>query len=124
MEELNTLLTLARRKSDIDKNNHWYQGPGTYLSAMKTEIDEVTEEIERSRRCYLEDELGDVLWNYLNVLTSLEKESGICPQNVLARACKKYEERISGIESGEAWSEIKQRQKRLLAVEYSDRNHG
>ena len=119
MESLEALLALARRKSSIDENNSWFKGPDTYLAAIKNEIDEVSEEISASRRCYLEDELGDVLWNYLNLLTAVEKETGINPDAVFARACQKYDERISGIESGESWAEIKAQQKRLLAAEYS-----
>lgn len=55
------------------------------------------EEIPKSRQCYLEDELGDVLWDYLNILTALEKEQGI--------------------ESGKRWADIKAQQKAALAIE-------
>lgn len=55
------------------------------------------------------DELGDILWDYLNVLTALEKEQGIDARAVLTRTCQKYEERVSGIESGKTWSDLKEK---------------
>ncbi len=118
MEEFEKLLDIAKRKTNFDKNNSWSNGSETYLTEIKKEVDEVIEEIPKSRKCYLEDELGDVLWDYLNVLTALEKEVGIDPQAVLLRACRKYDERVSGIESGEFWSDIKSRQKQALAKEH------
>ena len=118
MKEFNQLLEIAKRKTQFDKGNSWSNGANTYLADIKEEVDEVLEELPKSRQCYLEDELGDILWDYLNVLTSLEKEQGIDAQAVLARACQKYEERVSGIESGKAWSDIKEKQKKALANEH------
>ena len=118
MNEFDRLLEIAARKSKYDSINSWYDGPETYLCEIKKEIQEVIEEIPRNRRCYLEEELGDVLWDYLNILFALEKESNIDISSVFVRACKKYEERISGIESGKLWAEIKAMQKASLAAEY------
>lgn len=36
----------------------------------------MVEEIPKDRLCYLEDELGDVLWDYLGIVLSLGKEKG------------------------------------------------
>ena len=108
MQKLNTLMEIARRKAAFDLGHNWSNGPETYLTAIKNEADEVIEEISNSRPCYLEDELTDILWNYLNVLAALEKEADIDLPSVLTRACNKYEERMSGIESGERWADIKQ----------------
>jgi len=116
---LGALLDIARRKSKLDENNNWSNGPTTYLSEIKGEVDEVIEELPKNRVCFLEDELGDVLWDYCNILVALEKESGVDTTSVLNRACKKYEERISGIENGERWSDIKLRQKAVLEQEQS-----
>ncbi|MBC7003276.1 nucleotide pyrophosphohydrolase [Photobacterium sp. BZF1] len=127
MEKLETLLGLARRKADIDKTSTWSEGAKTYLSELKAEVDEVNEEIAKQRLCFLEDELGDVLWDYLNALVALEEEEGINIDNVLARACNKYHERISGIEKGESWQEIKFRQKQALEhdqTNYEQKKHG
>ena len=120
MKEFDDLLAIAKRKLNFDQNNLFSNGSTTYLAEMKKEIDEVLEEISQSRNCYLEEELGDVLWDYLNVLAAMEKETGINPQAVLARACKKYDERVSGIEVGEFWENIKERQKLRLAAEQKD----
>ncbi len=119
MDKFQELLAIAKRKFKYDENYSWSNGSETYLSEMKKEIDEVVEEIPKSRRCYLEEELGDVLWDYLNVLSSIEKEAGIKPQDVLVRACQKYEERISGLEAGESWSSVKETQKVRLEAEHA-----
>ena len=111
------LADIARRKSRFDKGNDWSAGAETYLAEIKKEVDEVIEELPKSRTCYLEDELGDVLWDYLNIVMALEKEQGISLDSVLARAQQKYNERVSGIESGELWKDIKQRQKIRLQEE-------
>jgi NTP pyrophosphatase (non-canonical NTP hydrolase) len=117
MKQFETLLSIAKRKSEIDKLSDWSNGSETYLSEIKNEIDEVIEELPKNRVCYLEDELGDVLWDYLNILINLEKESGVNVESILNRACKKFEERISGIENGELWKEIKSKQKEVLEHE-------
>lgn len=117
MKEFDKLLNIAKRKTKFDKTNHWSKGAETYLFEIKNEVDEVLEEIPKSRQCYLEDELGDVLWDYLNVLTALEQEIGLDAKAVLSRACHKYEQRVSGIESGETWNSIKEIQNQALAVE-------
>ncbi len=118
MEQFDKLFEIAKRKASFDESNTWSNGSETYLAEIKSEVDEVIEEIPRARKCYLEDELGDVLWDYLNVLTALEKELGIDTKAVLLRACRKYEERVSGIEIGEKWSDIKEQQKIALAIEH------
>ena len=118
MKAFNELLAIAKRKTRFDINNTNSQSVETYLSGIKSEVDEVIEEMPKSRQCYLEDELGDILWDYLNVLTTLEKETGISTKSVLERACHKYEERISGIESGMAWDDVKDKQKIALANEH------
>lgn len=76
MEDFERLLNIAKRKTHFDVGNDWSNGSATYLAEIKKEVDEVIEEIPKSRLCYLEDELGDVLWDYLNILTALEKEVG------------------------------------------------
>ncbi len=117
MKELDTLLALARRKAVIDQSGTWSKGAVTYLEAIREELIEVEQEIPQQRTCYLEDELADILWNYLNSLVALEGEAGIDTSSVLRRACAKYQERVESIESGESWQEIKARQKRVLAQE-------
>lgn len=118
IKEFEKLLEIAVRKVKFDITNSWYNGSETYLSEIKNEVEEVIEEIPKQRNCYLEEELGDVLWDYLSILLALEKESGINISPVLSRACTKYEERISGIESGQLWADIESKQKASLAAEY------
>ncbi|WP_223159436.1 MazG nucleotide pyrophosphohydrolase domain-containing protein [Vibrio sp. Y2-5] len=111
------LLSIARRKSVIDTTSDWFNGSQTYLNEMRTELDEVLEEIPLNRRCYLEQELGDLLWDYLNLILALESEAGLQLESVLERACIKFEQRVNGLENGFSWSDIKARQKISLADE-------
>lgn len=119
-DDLNSLIALARRKHRIDQHSGWSEGSRTYLSALATELDEVEAELQQQRRCYLEDELGDLLWNYLNSLVGLEAERGIKLERVLARANSKYSERIETIENGGFWKEIKAQQQQQLALEQAE----
>lgn len=120
MQDFHKLQKIVKRKAALDQGNAWSNGSSTYLEKIKKEVDEVIEEIPKQRNCYLEDELADVLWDYLNVLEALKLERGIDSVAVLARACDKYEERISGLELGKRWSDIKQVQKAKLDKEQSD----
>lgn len=120
MATIQQLFDIAKRKFDFDQNHDWSDGSTTYLAEMKKEIDEVLEELPKSRQLYLEEELGDVLWDYLNVLVALQQEQGIEFDKVIERACRKYEQRVSGVVSGESWSSVKARQKVELAREQSE----
>lgn len=119
MDKFVKLLNLAKRKSDFDEDNDWYQGSGTYIASIQREIDELIEEIPNNRRCYLEEEIGDVLWNYLNIMLALEKEGKIDLISALSRTVQKYHERMEGIEAGKNWKDIKAQQKLVLAEEYA-----
>lgn len=119
MENFGKLLEIVRRKAVYDRNNPWYSGPESYLLGLKDEVDEVIEEIPRNRACYLEDELGDLLWNCLNTVFALEKECGVTLESVLERASLKFEARLSGIEAGRSWQEIKLEQQQALAREHA-----
>lgn len=122
MDTFQELLNIARRKSSIDEIHPWASGSQTYISEIRKEIEEVVEELPKNRPCYLEDELGDVLWDYLNIILCLEKEAGVTIEDILSRACKKYNERISGIENGKLWKDIKSKQKEDLAFEQEKQN--
>ncbi|QXO18897.1 MazG nucleotide pyrophosphohydrolase domain-containing protein [Vibrio ostreae] len=118
MQDFERLLDIARRKAGFDENNPWYTGPETYLAALKSEVDEVSEEIPKHRLCYLEDELGDVLWDYLNAILALQKEAGVSVESVIQRACDKYQQRMATLEAGGSWDEIKRKQQQNLQQEY------
>ena len=113
-----SLFDIARRKAKYDNTNTWYKGSEKYFDALYQELEEVGEEITQTRLCYLEDELGDVLWNYLNLLIALEKEQGIDPTSVLSRAVNKYQQRVATIENNGSWADVKAEQKRKLQQEY------
>lgn len=117
MDHFTQLLAIIRRKAVFDRNNPWYRGPESYLNGLHGEVAEVLEEMGRARSCYLEDELGDLLWNTLNAIVALEKGTDIRLEAVLQRACRKFERRVSGLEAGESWQAIKATQKAELAAE-------
>ncbi len=113
-----SLFDIARRKAKYDNTNTWYKGSETYFDALYQELEEVGEEITQTRLCYLEDELGDVLWNYLNLLMALEKEQGVDPTSVLSRAVNKYQQRVTTIENNGSWADVKAEQKLRLQQEF------
>ena len=115
---LKDVLALVERKNRIDFKGKWSVGSKTYLGEIRKELAEVEEEIEAGRLCYLEEELGDVLWDYLNIVRCLADEQGVVVERVFERVRTKFEERISGMEDGESWADIKARQKARLAEEY------
>ena len=117
MNDITKLLEIVRHKNAIDQQNTWYNGSDTYFAEIHKELAEVKAEIESGRQPHLEEELGDVLWDYLNLLTALESEGKITLEKVFERAITKYWERIDGIENGGSWAEIKAIQKARLAKE-------
>ncbi|QIR13570.1 MazG nucleotide pyrophosphohydrolase domain-containing protein [Shewanella aestuarii] len=118
MNEFVQLLNLAGKKIEIDQNGTWSKGSITYYQAIFDELKEVKNEIDMNRKCYLEDELGDILWVYMCLLKNLETEMSISVECVFERALKKYKERLDGINAGVTWSEIKELQKEALLKEY------
>ena len=122
MKSFKNLVNIARRKNDFDQTNPWSNGSSTYIKEIQKEIQEVAEEATLDRNPYLEDELADVLWDYLNLVLALEKEQGVKLENVLERAVRKYEERISGIENGISWKKTKEKQKASLVDELRKSN--
>jgi len=114
---LQTLLDLVRRKNAIDQSSSWSAGSETYLTELVKETMEVKEALATGSLAHLEDELGDVLWDYLNLLQCLSIEKNISIESVFDRAAHKYEERISGIENGVLWKDTKIKQKERLREE-------
>lgn len=120
MESFLDLLEIVKRKSIYDEKSPWCEGSKTYLEEIVKEVEEVIEEIPKNRTNYLEDELADILWDYLNIVVALEEEKGVSLKRVLHRACTKYDERISGITKGKKWADIKALQKETLEREYRE----
>lgn len=123
---LEQLLKIVERKNQIDQKQEWYHWSKTYFDALVWEVEEVQEELKADNKVHLEDELGDILRVYLNLLESLENEWKIeSLESVLNRAEKKFEERISHISKApdkswkaQAWQDIKKIQKQSLAEEH------
>ena len=112
--DLEPLMDLVSRKSKIDQSSGWSDGSSTCLAELKKEIDEAEVEIKHGNVVYMVDELGDVLWDYLNLVNCLNHEVGVSLEEILLRCNEKYQERISGIESGQTWQDIKTHQKERL----------
>ena len=120
MNEIKKIIELAQRKLAIDKKNDWSKGSETYFDELKKEIKETEDENKQNNHVKLEDELGDILWDYLNLLVNLENENKINLNRVFERSEKKYEERISGIENKKPWNDIKIKQKEDIKKEIQD----
>lgn len=117
MDNFDKLLQLVIRKYSIDTSRDWSKGSQTYFEELFKELQEVKEELEKGTGPHLEDELGDVLWDFCCLLENLEQEGKITKDNVFKRSFEKYHERISGIEEGNSWEEIKRYQKNKLNLE-------
>ena len=116
---LKKLIEIVKKKYIIDQTQAWYKGSQTYFDGLKDEIDEVEVEIKDNNQVYLEDELGDVLYTYLNLLVWLKEEWKISSiKNIISRSEKKFWERINAIEKIadnarlQTWKEIKNKQKK------------
>lgn len=121
LENIKRLLDVAKEKIARDQKGTWSKGSVTYFEAMFHELEEVKAELESGRQCYLEDELGDILWVYLCLLRNLEVEGKVSVEKVFERSYQKYEERVTGINSGRSWSDIKKAQSVRLEEEYSSK---
>lgn len=108
---------LVEDKAVIDQNTDWCQGSSTLFAEIRKELDEAESELNDNRKCYLEDELGDILWDYLNLLKNLELEDKIEANKVFERCAKKYTERLKGIKNGHSWDIVKNKQKEELKKE-------
>ena len=100
----------------------WYKWSKTYWENVKWEIQEAENEIN-SHQVYLEDELGDVLWDYLCLLNSLKNEWKITSvEKIFDRALTKFSGRINektGDYNGK-WEDIKEKQKKDIEDEINN----
>lgn len=118
LDNLKQLIQTVKVKEQIDQKNDWSNGSETYFEEMQKEIQETLVEYKSNKQVYLEDELGDILWDYLNLLTNLEKENKIeSIEKIFQRANKKYTQRVTGIQNGTGWDKVKQIQKQELKQE-------
>lgn len=93
---------------------------------MPWEIEEVLEQFKENNTVYLEDELWDLLWIYLNLLIKVEKEWLIEDRkNVLQRALDKFSGRLAILwqetieERQNYWDTVKKKQKEKLLEEHN-----
>jgi NTP pyrophosphatase (non-canonical NTP hydrolase) len=100
-----------------------------YADGLVDEVREVKEEARDDNAVYLEDELGDILWDYMNMLYIFEQEGKIGSiQAVFDRSMKKYSERVEAVMKGSViaekksyWDEVKKKQKEGNRVEHEMR---
>lgn len=114
---LGELQKIAALKSQRDLKGSWFKGSSTYLDALVEEISEVKEELVSGRQCFLEDELGDLLWDFVCLIEHLELEGKVDKERVFQRSVDKYSERVTNRSPGETWDDVKLRQKLELKKE-------
>ncbi len=110
---------LAKESPNYIDNGDW-NSHKIYIKEMAWELKEASNEIKEKNSVYLEDELWDVFWTYINLLDRLENEWYINSKNVFNRSYKKFEDRVSGMETGSTWQEIKAIQKERLKQEHDN----
>lgn len=75
-----------------------YNQPDIYMQGMIDEVTEVQDELKSDNHIYLEDELGDMLWDYMNLLYTCQQDGKIrSRQDVFQRSMAKYSERVTDI---------------------------
>ncbi len=118
---LEPLLALAAQKYDLEltSSSSWTDFRN-YLQWVKDEILEIESEIKHNNHVYLEDECGDLLRDYINLLYTLQQSGYIgSVTNVFLRAKNKYTERVADQKSGVSRSDTKKRQKERLDAEHA-----
>ncbi len=102
------------KKGDGD----FYRGSDTFLRWIENEIEEMKDELKNWNQVLLEDELGDIFWDYICFLENLESEWKITKARVFDRCYEKFSERLNpdGSNNGD-WYEVKKRQKEKLIRE-------
>ncbi len=112
-------LTEARIPYLIKNGKGWfYNWSETFVAGIDSEIDEMKEELKLWNRVFLEDELGDIFWDYICLLENLELEGKVSKVKVFERCWAKFSERLKsdGSDNGD-WDLVKQKQKEKLRIE-------
>ncbi|GAB0174684.1 MAG: hypothetical protein HHAS10_05630 [Candidatus Altimarinota bacterium] len=113
------LAELRMRHLHAGGGHGFYKGPETFIEGLLNEIDEVKIEFNDDKRVLLEDELGDVFWDYICLLESLDQVGKIKKEKVFERCYQKFSERLNvndGSDNGD-WQNVKKKQKQRLMVE-------
>jgi len=124
MQEIRKLIELANLKDivDIKRGEEKYFDIEWLIGELLSEVDEVKEEIKENNAPLLEDELGDILWGWLILVQKLKaKGLVVSHENIIKRALKKYQQRITPLkgnkEDCEIWKRVKEKQKLELKKE-------
>ena len=124
MQNMKSLIDLVAYKHQIDlkRKEAKYISNSWLLDEIVAEVKEVREEIKPNNTPYLEDELGDILWGWLMLVEKLRADGLISShENIMARALKKYKERIEPLRGtpidDKTWQEVKLKQKKELKRE-------
>jgi NTP pyrophosphatase (non-canonical NTP hydrolase) len=117
-------IALTQQKQERQKNITWlsFWDPQHRLQGLINEVQEVSDELRLNNQVYLEDELWDIFWNYMNFLTLLESKGYITSTDtVLQQSYTKFQERTSAVinktdklSSDIARDEVKKLQKEQL----------
>lgn len=87
---------------------------------MEKEIHEVrTELLKKDNSVYLEDELCDLIWDYLNMIHNLNKENpDITLKKILKKCHTKFKQRIDMCSDWVSWADVKEKQKKILLKQH------
>ena len=98
-----------------------YEWPASYFREIFQELKEAQEESYDNNSVYLEDELGDVLWDWMCLVHWLENEGKVSSLDaVVQRAYTKFTERVIAQRNGVLWEDTKKVQKQRLADEHEE----
>ena len=74
---LQSILTLSENRIRFLRergNEGFYRGSQTFYDGILDEMQEVKVEMDANKQVFLEDELGDVFWDFICLLENLEQE--------------------------------------------------
>ncbi|HHD74515.1 MAG TPA: hypothetical protein ENL00_01645 [Nitratifractor sp.] len=121
---LSKLLALTSKNNEIDKKRgeEKFLRLDFALDEIAKEIEEVRAEIKENNIPHLEDELGDILWGWLMLVSKLEDAGYVASVDAIIERCeRKYTERVGVLKGDksdrESWKRIKERQKEALVIE-------
>jgi len=125
---LEDILILVQQKHQLNlqelkknRDNGYYKTfleSDHFFDAITHEVEEAKKENIPNNSIYLEDELGDILWDYMNLLYFLDQEGKISQENIFERCIKKYSERTEWLKNGILWNDVKYTQKENLEKEH------
>lgn len=122
-----TDLSESRIQEFTDTKNPWYKWSETYLEWVIEEFEEMKVEIKKNNSVYLEDELWDIFWDFMCLLSSLKQEWYISSEKKVFERCrKKFSERIWAVRKSIPWQDwiwagVKKIQKAELKKEFEEK---